>query len=239
MAHILPIYMQIQEALRRGIAQSVYKPGERLPSENELAKQFDTTRATVVHAMQGLIADGLINRVRGRGTFVKSPPIVTTVNTHTLGFFEQDLIDSDKTLQYQVLDFSVVPCTEFLQKKLQLSDKESVHKLLRLRFINQQPIALEIRYMPSILALQIERKSLEEQALQLIFEKSLRINILMISNQVRVALPNQESAKWLNIKRSRPILIRQHSYLTAEKKPVLWGETLYREEYEIHYDSHR
>ncbi|VCY86524.1 Putative transcriptional regulator of 2-aminoethylphosphonate degradation operons [Escherichia coli] len=60
----LPIYLQIREALRNGIAQNVYKQGERLPSENELAAQFNTTRATVVHAMQGLLTDGLIERIR-------------------------------------------------------------------------------------------------------------------------------------------------------------------------------
>ncbi|HBM9260985.1 TPA: GntR family transcriptional regulator [Citrobacter freundii] len=233
----LPIYMQIREALRNGIAQNVYKQGERLPSENELATQFNTTRATVVHAMQGLLTDGLIERIRGRGTFVKSPSVITVMDTQTLGFFEKDLIGADKHLEYQLIDFSPVPTTEQLQEKLMLSEKDSIHRLLRLRLINQQPIALEIRYMPSILALQIEKQKLETSALQNIFEKVLNINIFTIANQVRVALPGQEAAQKLKIKRSRPVLVRQHMYLTAENKPVLWGETLYREEYEIHYTS--
>lgn len=235
----LPIYMQIREALRNGIAQNVYKQGERLPSENELATQFNTTRATVVHAMQGLLTDGLIERVRGRGTFVKRPSIVTVMDTQTLGFFEKDLIGVDKHLEYQVIEFSPVATSELLQTKLMLSKKESIHRLLRLRLINQQPIALEIRYMPSILALQIDKEELGGKALQNIFAHILGIDIHTIANQVRVALPDPEAAQKLKIKRSRPILVRQHTYLTTENKPVLWGETLYREEYEIHYTSHR
>lgn len=235
----LPIYMQIREALRNGIAQNVYKQGERLPSENELAMQFNTTRATVVHAMQGLLNDGLIERVRGRGTFVKSPSVITVMNTQTLGFFEKDLIGADKHLEYQLVEFSPVPTSELLQKKLMLSKKESVHRLMRLRFINKQPIALEIRYMASILALQINKPALEANALQNIFEQVLGIDIHTIANQVRVTLPSQEAAKMLKTKLSRPVLVRQHMYLTAENKSVLWGETFYREEYEIHYTSHR
>ncbi|HGW6105523.1 TPA: GntR family transcriptional regulator [Citrobacter werkmanii] len=233
----LPIYMQIREALRNGIAQNVYKQGERLPSENELAAQFNTTRATVVHAMQGLLNDGLIERVRGRGTFVKSPSIITVMDTQTLGFFEKDLIGLGTSLEYQLVEFSPVPTSERLQEKLMLSKKESIHRLMRLRFINKQPIALEIRYMASILALQINKQALEANALQNIFKQVLGIDIHTIANQVRVALPNQEAAQMLKIKRSRPVLVRQHMYLTAENKPVLWGETLYREEYEIHYTS--
>ncbi len=52
-----------------------------------------------------------------------------------------------------------------------LSGKESIHRLLRLRLINQQPIAFEIRYMPSILALQIDKQELEVHALQNILSK--------------------------------------------------------------------
>ncbi|ENH4315653.1 GntR family transcriptional regulator [Salmonella enterica] len=235
----LPIYLQIREALRNGIAQKVYKQGERLPSENELAAQFNTTRATVVHAMQGLLTDGLIERIRGRGTFVKKPSIITVMDTQTLGFFEKDLVGVDKHLEYQLVEFAPVSTSELLRTKLMLSGKESIHRLLRLRLINQQPIAFEIRYMPSILALQIDKQELEVHALQNIFEQALRIEIQTIANQVHVALPSRDAAQKLKIKRSRPILVRQHTYLTAENKPVLWGETLYREEYEIHYSSHR
>ncbi|MTH45259.1 GntR family transcriptional regulator [Intestinirhabdus alba] len=235
----LPVYVQIRETLRKGIAQNVYKQGERLPSENELAGQFNTTRATVVHAMQGLLTDGLIERVRGRGTFVKSPAVVTVMNTQTLGYFEKDLIGVDKHLEYQLVEFGPVATSALLQTKLMLSRKESIHRLLRLRLINQQPIALEIRYMPSIIALQIDKKALEADALQNIFQHLLGIDIQTIANQVRVALPGQEAARRLKIKRSRPILVRQHTCFTSDNKPMLWGETLYREEYEIHYTSHR
>lgn len=113
----LPIYLQIREALRNGIAQNVYKQGERLPSENELAAQFNTTRATVVHAMQGLLTDGLIERIRGRGTFVKKPSIITVMDTQSLGFFEKDLVGVDKHLEYQLVEFAPVSTSETLTDK--------------------------------------------------------------------------------------------------------------------------
>lgn len=93
--------------------------------------------------------------------------------------------------------------------------------------------------MPSLIALRINTQQLELQVIQSIFQDQLGIEIQTINNQVRVALATKEAVQWLGIKRGRPIMIRQHSYLSAQNQPVLWGETLYREEYEIHYDSRR
>ena len=45
------------------------KPGELLPSENQLAKEMSITRVTVRHAMASLENDGLIRRIQGKGTF--------------------------------------------------------------------------------------------------------------------------------------------------------------------------
>jgi GntR family transcriptional regulator len=235
--HSLPIYIQIQETLRKGIEEGIYKPGDRLPSETELAKQFSTTRATVVHAMHGLLFEGLIERLRGRGTFVAKPAIVTTVNTQVLGFFEQDMLTSGRTVFYRVLSFKAVSNTQQIQEKLAVNPSESVHQLIRQRIVEQQPIAVEIRYMPSLTALRIQQSQLEKLAIQTIFQEQLGLTIDTINNQVRVGLATKDIADWLEIKRHRPVMIRSHSYLSHDKQPLLWGETVYREEYEIHYTS--
>lgn len=46
-------------------------------------------------------------------------------------------------------------------------------------------------------------------------------------------------AKFLDIKRSRPAMVRQHTCLAGDDKLILWGETWYREEYEFHYSTYR
>lgn len=235
--HTLPIYIQIQETLRKGIKEGTYKSGDRLPSETELAKQFSTTRATVVHAMHGLLFDGLIERIRGRGTFVAKPAIATTVDTQVLGFFEQDMITTGRTVLYRVLSFKAVSSSPQIQEHLAINEHESVHQLLRQRIVDKQPIAIEIRYMPSLTALRIQNSQLEKLALQTIFQESLGLAIDTINNQVRVGLATKEIAEWLDIKRNRPVMIRSHNYLSIDKKTLLWGETVYREEYEIHYTS--
>lgn len=235
--HNVPVHIQIQEMLSQSIKAGIYKAGDRLPSEAELANQFSTTRATVVDAMNGLLCDGLIERVRGRGTFVAKPVIVTTVDTQVLSFFERDMINNGKSVSYRVLNFTKVPTNQQIREQLAIGKRDPVHQLLRQRLVDDQPIAIEIRYLPSLSALRMHVKQLETLPLQTIFQDILGMTITTIDNQVRVGLASKDVAEWLEIKRNRPVMIRSHTYFNENKKPLLWGETIYREEYEIHYTS--
>lgn len=63
-------HTHIGQELRRRILTSQYGPGQRIPPERELLEEFGCSRLTVAKAMAPLVADGLIERHRGRGTFV-------------------------------------------------------------------------------------------------------------------------------------------------------------------------
>lgn len=65
-----PIYQQIRDYLREEILSRRWKPGDRLPSENELSVQFGGSRITVKQALADLVKEGLVYRIQGRGTFV-------------------------------------------------------------------------------------------------------------------------------------------------------------------------
>jgi 2-aminoadipate transaminase len=68
-AHV-PIYLQIEESIRKLIAKGTLRPGDRLPSTRQLANSLGLNRMTVDAAFSRLEADGLINSQVGRGTFV-------------------------------------------------------------------------------------------------------------------------------------------------------------------------
>lgn len=66
---------QIARQLRKAIASGVWKPGERLPSEKELAETFDVARATAREGLKLLSATGMVSSSRGSngGTFLSAP----------------------------------------------------------------------------------------------------------------------------------------------------------------------
>lgn len=68
-----PPYQQVADALRAGIRDGVYAPGDRLPTVAELAEQYGVAKMTVQRALTDLRAEELIVSWQGRGTFVRTP----------------------------------------------------------------------------------------------------------------------------------------------------------------------
>ncbi|HYF48317.1 MAG TPA: GntR family transcriptional regulator [Planctomycetota bacterium] len=68
-----PYYLQVKEKLREAVREGKFMPGDPLPNEIELAAQLGLSRMTVRRAIMELTAEGLFQRIRGRGTFLKPP----------------------------------------------------------------------------------------------------------------------------------------------------------------------
>lgn len=66
----IPLYYQLKQMIKDGIEKGEYKPGDRLPTEQELCDQFDISRQPVRHALTELVYEGILYRKPGRGTFV-------------------------------------------------------------------------------------------------------------------------------------------------------------------------
>lgn len=66
----VPAYKRLLEDLREAIEQGVYNDGQRIPTEAELCREYGVSRHTVRQAFQDLVAEGVVYRVPGRGTFV-------------------------------------------------------------------------------------------------------------------------------------------------------------------------
>jgi GntR family transcriptional regulator of arabinose operon len=68
---IMAVYEQVREQLREKIATGAYKAGEIIPDERSLARELHLSRMTVRRAIVDLTHDGLLTRIRGKGTFVR------------------------------------------------------------------------------------------------------------------------------------------------------------------------
>lgn len=73
----LPLYKCIQLDIKEQISNRILRVGDLVPSESELMKKYFVSRITVKNALNGLVDEGLIYRVRGEGTFVAYNPFET------------------------------------------------------------------------------------------------------------------------------------------------------------------
>jgi len=67
----IPIYQLIKDVIREEVRQKKYQSGDKLPSVNQLARQFNTSRNTAIKAINDLCRDGLLESLQGVGTIVR------------------------------------------------------------------------------------------------------------------------------------------------------------------------
>src|SRR5260370_38657148 len=67
----LPLYQRLRDTLAAAVAEGQWRPGDAIPSEADLAKRHGVAIGTVRKAVDQLLADGVLDRQQGRGTFVK------------------------------------------------------------------------------------------------------------------------------------------------------------------------
>ncbi|NQX61603.1 GntR family transcriptional regulator [Paenibacillus qinlingensis] len=82
------MYIQLKTYIMNQIQQGIWQPGDKLPSENELAEQFDVSRITVKNAMADIVEQGLIYRIQGKGSYIAdnaSPPFLAYEPKETMG----------------------------------------------------------------------------------------------------------------------------------------------------------
>ncbi len=131
-----PAYAQLAAILRRQIAGGVYPPGEKIPSEPSISRQYGISIMTVRQAMGVLTEQGLIERVRGSGTFVK--PITLTESRFDLDSIKEIFQDPVRT-RVKVLQINLARADAKTAKMLHLPAGERIIVIRRLLLRDDRP----------------------------------------------------------------------------------------------------
>jgi GntR family transcriptional regulator len=143
----LPLYRQIEEALRARIRSGVLRPGAQVATEPELMVEYGVSRATVRQALAGLIAEGLLEIRRGLGTFVTAPRFEHTIG----GFYSFSREIERHGLQpgTKVLDLRTMPAVDIVAESLGIPAGTRVVALRRLRLAGPDPLVVETSHLPA------------------------------------------------------------------------------------------
>lgn len=140
-----PLYARLQGALRRAIETSVIGSQDALPAERELASDFAVSRITVRKALDGLVAEGLLQRRQGAGTFVSGR---VEKQFAKLTSFSEDMKARGRAPHSEWLFKGSGSVTPEEALALGLGPGAPVHRIHRIRFADGQPMALEYSKVP-------------------------------------------------------------------------------------------
>jgi GntR family transcriptional regulator len=136
----LPLYQQLQRALREAIDRRILDADDALPPERDLAGEFGISRITVRKAIDGLVSEGLLVRRQGSGTFVRGR---VEKNFSMLTSFSEDMRARGRSPRSEWLKRASGTVTPEEALTLRSSPGTPVYRFNRLRFADDAPMSLE------------------------------------------------------------------------------------------------
>jgi len=199
----IPLYHQLAEILQDRIRSGVYGPGELIPSEIGLAKQYNIGRPTVRQAMNLLVNKGLIQRRRGAGTFVKKPsPRVDLFSlAGTSQAFSTQGISTETRIIYPM---DKTPVTQDVTNPFHGG---TAFSMSRLTLVDEDPVLLEEIFMDPDLFTGIDGVDLSNRSLAQVVSEQYYLIPESGTQQFKVETPGAARAKILGISPKTEILV--------------------------------
>ena len=230
MTAVLPIYYQIKQTIKGWIVNKEFGPGNKIPSENELADRFNVSRLTVRQAISQLTQEGFLNSRRGEGTFVTSnEDLINSFSLETTGFMDELFSTqlSKVTTKWATLSKMVAP--KPVKEKLQLeTNDEEVVQIKRVRLLRGRPFTYTINYLPVEIGARVNEKDLYRRRLLEILERDLKVEFTEAVQTIEASFADQEVAEKLEVASGSPILFVEKIMYSKQHKPIELFQSSYR-----------
>jgi GntR family transcriptional regulator len=220
-----PRYFQLMEILRDLCAS--LEPGQIVPSELELCQMYSVSRTTVRKALDHLRQEGLLYRIQGKGTFV-SPPKLRERFAHQAAGIYEDMASRGVALRTQVLEQTIIPASKTVASELQLVVGSPVIKLVRLRFVNDEPLLVSTTFLPYRSFPGLENEDLNMASLYAVLREKYGIRLGRGTRLVEASPCTDEEAELLGITAGAPLLVLSGTMYDSEGHPIECGFARHR-----------
>lgn len=223
----IPLYYQLKTILLEYIREEHSNAQEPIPTEVEISEYFGISRPTVRQAINELVVEGYLYRVKAKGTFLSKPKItqdfLLTLDSFNNEMRKKGLIPSTKILQREV-----VKCDDKIAQTLKLQTGSDVIKLTRLRSANNEPIVFVITYVPYNICPMLMESDLQNESLYEIIEKECGKLIANATRSLECIIAGEFEAKLLNIEKGVPVQYFESIVYLEDGTPVEYSLAKYR-----------
>ncbi|MEE8522704.1 MAG: GntR family transcriptional regulator, partial [Thermoanaerobaculia bacterium] len=221
------LYYQLATLFRHKIVARDYLPGEKIPSESQLVKDYGVSRMTVRQAMATLEEEGLILRRPGRGTFV-SERVPAFGGDLELDRSIDDLISMGEATSVELLELRELAATPEEAADLQLEPETPIIRCKRLRFFRDEPYCYIVNHVPHDIGRRIAEPNWRSGSVLKFIEEELGVPLRIAKQRLRATLADAGLARWLRVPIGAPLLLVDYHIRTDENRPVEMAELYYR-----------
>jgi GntR family transcriptional regulator len=215
----VPFYRQLKEILRADILQRELRSGDRLPGDHELCEQYGVSRPVVRQALSELQYEGVLQRMKGRGTFV-APQLTSQSLVQSLTGLHDDVAALGRTLRSEVRTLKVTAADPDVAGRLEIPVGTAVVLTERLRFVDDEPWVYAISHVPAALAPDLVDQDLRDQSLYGLLERRYGLKLTRSRRAVEAYAATAALARDLGIPRNAPVLKLTNVSYGADNRPV-------------------
>lgn len=223
----IPLYFQLQEILRDKLENGQWKPGEHLPSEEELCTEFNVSRVTVRNALSRLSMEGLIERSAGKGTIVAKPKVREMILATLTGSYAS-VIEGASRVITQVVESEVIEPLEHIRKVLKLNNKEKVNKLLRIRTVDDVALFWTRAFVPNRLCPDFLKSDFENRSFFEILENDFKLIPDRSVRTIETELATSRDIDYLGMKAGTPLTVVTSICYMKDGTPLEYSRSHFR-----------
>lgn len=224
------LYQQIYEDIRSSIEMGTYKPGDRIPSEQELCAEFGASRITVRRAVEELCNNGFLVKRQGIGTFVSKTRFSRQIRRTGNGLVSFTTLCRDQGLEpgASVIDRKIVPIRGDEQHFFGLGADSLLLYVHRVRTADDVPIYEENIFFPYEEFRGLMTAELEDVSIFDVCESvSGRRPVANSHMTIEAVAASQERAALLQVAAKAPLLYMNAFFIDAEDKPLAIARQYY------------
>lgn len=222
--HRLPRYHRVREALSAEIAARRWKPEEAIPSEAEIAETHQVSIGTVRKAIDSLVADGVLERFQGKGTFVRRPDFQSSF----FRFFRfASAGGAVRVPVSRILKREETTMTVGVAEALGLKAGAPAIRFSRLRLIEDRPLVLEDIWLPHDrfkALLTIDTREFGD-LLYPLYEQYCGVMVASAQETLSAEAVSAKNARLLELEPGEPVIVIERVALSADRQPLEWRQS--------------
>src|SRR5260221_361753 len=225
----VPYYQQIVDQFRALVKTAALSEGEVFQSEGEIARALGISKMPVRQAFLKLRSEGLLVIEKGRRPVVGSSRVPW--NFQELRGFSEEMRRRGLVPSARILSLKRITADAEVSQALHLGADEAVFALHRLRYVDDEPVALVTSFLPIALFPDLDQRDLQGVSLYRLFETVYRRKLNWAEEEIGAANATEEQARMLGTSPGRALLFvrettydlkrtaieHSHSYLRADR----------------------
>jgi GntR family transcriptional regulator len=214
-ASALPLYHQVKQLLLARMRAEDLEPGSRVPGDLQLCRSLRVSRSVVRQALAELESEGVVERVKGRGTFVARPRTTEHLVARLTGLHE-DMTARGSRVTSVVRRQEVVPADGHVAAALHLEVGAPVLVLERLRHVDDEPWVLTTTHLPTAVVPGLVDEDFAEQSLYALLE-ARGVRLTHGRRSVEAVPATDETARLLALDPGDPLLLLRSTSWSGEQ----------------------